>query len=85
MTTQYHLHAAHHLSDQVCQILHAYRGYWSRSVEAAVIDRQIVLTGSVSSYYHKQLAQESLRPVEGIDRIVNRLEVRTANRAVSAR
>jgi len=35
----------------------------------------VVLTGIVSSFYEKQLAQEILRRCEGVDHIDNRLEV----------
>ena len=33
------------------------------------------LRGQLSSYYLKQLAQESLRHMDGVDRIVNAVEV----------
>ena len=33
------------------------------------------LTGKVTSYYHKQLAQEVVRKFEGVKRIVNQVEV----------
>jgi len=36
---------------------------------------RIVLTGTVGSYYEKQVAQESLRDVPGIDSIDNSIEV----------
>lgn len=36
---------------------------------------RLVLRGVVSSFYEKQMAQESLRRVEGVDRIDNELEV----------
>jgi osmotically-inducible protein OsmY len=36
---------------------------------------RVVLRGVVSSYYQKQMAQEALRRLEGIDRIENQLEV----------
>jgi osmotically-inducible protein OsmY len=35
----------------------------------------VVLTGRVQSYFQKQMAQESLRRIEGVGRIVNNLEV----------
>jgi osmotically-inducible protein OsmY len=38
-------------------------------------DGRVVLRGVVSSYYHKQMAQEALRRLEGVDAIENRLEV----------
>ena len=36
---------------------------------------RVVLKGTVPSYFEKQMAQESLRPIEGICEIVNDLEV----------
>ncbi len=36
---------------------------------------RVTLHGTVGSYYHKQMAQESLRNVAGVAEIENRLEV----------
>lgn len=36
---------------------------------------RVVLRGVVSSYYQKQMAQEALRRVDGVDHIENQLEV----------
>ena len=36
---------------------------------------QIILKGRVDSYFEKQIAQETLRCVEGVNQIVNKLEV----------
>ena len=47
-----------------------------RRVRIQESDDLIVLRGTVSSYYFKQLAQESLRSVAEDRRIVNLLEVR---------
>ena len=35
----------------------------------------VVLQGRVRSYYQKQMAQEALRNLEGVERIVNDLQV----------
>ena len=35
----------------------------------------VILQGRVRSYYQKQMAQEALRKLEGVERIVNDLEV----------
>ena len=35
----------------------------------------VVLHGRVSSYYQKQVAQEALKRLEGIEQIINELEV----------
>lgn len=36
---------------------------------------RVVLRGTVSSYYQKQMAQEALRRLQGVDRIENHLVV----------
>jgi osmotically-inducible protein OsmY len=36
---------------------------------------RVVMHGVVHSYYHKQMAQEALRRLEGVDQVENRLEV----------
>ena len=36
---------------------------------------QVVLEGSVQSFFEKQMAQEALKQVEGVDSILNHLEV----------
>jgi hypothetical protein len=46
-----------------------------RSVECSFRDGRIVLRGEVPSYYHKQLAQESIRSAPHITQIVNHIEV----------
>jgi hypothetical protein len=46
-----------------------------RRVSVEETDTTIVLTGTVPSYYMKQLAQESALPLCGQRRLVNRIEV----------
>jgi hypothetical protein len=46
-----------------------------RRLIVTVNDIEIVITGKVSSYYMKQLAQEALRPTVGDRRLHNRVEV----------
>jgi osmotically-inducible protein OsmY len=36
---------------------------------------RVVLRGIVNSYFHKQMAQEAVRRVEGVDQVENQLEV----------
>jgi osmotically-inducible protein OsmY len=38
-------------------------------------DSQVIITGQVSSYYLKQMAQETVRPVLGARTLLNRVEV----------
>jgi hypothetical protein len=46
-----------------------------RSLRFEVHEDGVVLRGVVRSYYHKQLAQESLRSISGLSRVTNELEV----------
>lgn len=46
-----------------------------RNLSVELEQDAVVLTGTVGSYYHKQLAQESIRAIEGVARIRNEIEV----------
>lgn len=47
----------------------------SRRVHIDLQGGQVTLRGVVSSFYHKQMAQEIVRRIEGVERIENELEV----------
>lgn len=50
-----------------------------RGLSVRQSDAEVIISGCVSSYYLKQLAQEAVRPVLGGRRLVNRVTVcRTA-------
>jgi hypothetical protein len=46
-----------------------------RTVECSFRDGRMVLRGEVPSYYHKQLAQESIRNAPHVTQIINDIEV----------
>jgi hypothetical protein len=46
-----------------------------RQIRVDRSDNRIELTGTVRSFYHKQLAQESIRPVACGMQVVNRVDV----------
>ena len=46
-----------------------------RKLAVEETDSEVVLSGSVSSYYLKQLAQETVMPVRGPRQLVNRVLV----------
>jgi hypothetical protein len=46
-----------------------------RRLAVAASEEEVIITGRVSSYYLKQLAQEALRPSLGERRLVNLVEV----------
>jgi hypothetical protein len=47
-----------------------------RRLVVTTSENEVVITGRVSSYYLKQLAQESLRGSVGPRKLLNRVEVR---------
>ena len=47
-------------------------------VQFATRRGEVTLHGSVASFFHKQMAQEALRDLDGIDEIYNELEVMAA-------
>jgi hypothetical protein len=46
-----------------------------RRLVVTATEAEVVITGRVSSYYLKQLAQEAVRPALGRRRLLNRVEV----------
>jgi osmotically-inducible protein OsmY len=49
-----------------------------RKLRIELSEGRVTLHGTVKSYYHKQMAQESLRNMAGVAEIENRLEVKWA-------
>lgn len=47
-----------------------------RDLRVEVVDQSVLISGSVSSFYHKQLAQEAVRAVVDELAVVNSIEVR---------
>ena len=47
----------------------------SRNLRFEASEGRVTLRGQVNSWYQKQMAQESLLRLEGIDRVENQLEV----------
>ena len=65
-----------------CCVIASVRRSWSssgyavlRGIEGRFEDGVLVIRGSVSSYYYKQIAQELARRIDGVERIVNELTV----------
>ena len=75
MNNFYILHSAENLRERIHLTLTRDPYVRGRSVQFELIDRDVLLTGSVRSYYQKQMAQESLRGIEGLGRVVNELKV----------
>jgi osmotically-inducible protein OsmY len=47
----------------------------TRTLRCEAAEGHVVLRGTVRSYYQKQMAQEMLKTVDGVDTIENQLEV----------
>ena len=75
MSALYLVDGPHSLNDRVWHALKRQPHLPQRHVHFEVIDQDVILTGSVRTYYQKQMAQESLRSITGIRRIVNDLDV----------
>jgi hypothetical protein len=69
--------AATVLGSRACQLLRQSRIPALRRLDARETEQELVLTGSVASYYHKQLAQECVMPVLGPRQLRNHVKVVT--------
>ncbi len=65
------------LDDQVLTALEQSPFVSKRNLNFETQEGRVTLRGVVETYYQKQMAQESLRDVQGVDEISNELEVRT--------
>lgn len=48
-----------------------------RNLRFETSEGRVVLRGEVGTYYEKQMAQEAVRHVDGVDEIANKLQVRS--------
>ena len=72
------LHDAHdsrYLRDRIHLVLSRAPHLLGRPIQVEVVDHEVLLTGTVRSYFQKQMAQESLRHVPGLGAIRNQLAV----------
>ena len=63
------------LRDIVESVLARSTYFSGKNLRFEVHEYGLVLRGVVRSYYHKQLAQESLKSISGMPRIQNEIEV----------
>lgn len=62
--------------ERVAQRRLATTGYHSlKAIECLYQNNTLYLHGQVPTYYQKQLAQESTRALQGVDRVVNEIDV----------
>lgn len=77
MSQQRYVDSRHHLRDLVHTTLARSSYFTGTRLEVEVDEEQIVLKGVVRTYYQKQIAQESIRTIEGVTYIRNELQVLT--------
>ncbi len=63
------------LDDRVLTALERNPHVAGRNLRFETDQGRVVLRGTVRSYYQKQMAQEAVRHVDGVDEIANELEV----------
>lgn len=63
------------LDDRVHSALQRSPHLANRNLRFETEEGRVILRGVVPSYYQKQMAQEILRAVEGVEEIENQLEV----------
>lgn len=75
MNEQLLRHDSHELCEMIYWTLARNPGFQGRSLEVELHGNVVVLRGTVGSWYQKQLAQESLKPVVAGHELANELEV----------
>lgn len=75
MTLQHFEDSRHELSDLLSNALARNPYFANRNVRIELQEDEIVLKGSVTTYYLKQLAQESVRSLNSAEKIRNEIEV----------
>ena len=73
--SQHYIDHSHSLRDVVQAQLSRSPFITGRNLRVELIDDEVVLTGHVPTYYQKQMAQESLRGIDGVAQVRNELEV----------
>ncbi len=75
MSLQLFFDQGHDLAQLVHNVLMRNPHLSARHLEYEVRDQDVIVRGIVSSYYHKQLVQESIRAINGVETVHNDLEV----------
>jgi osmotically-inducible protein OsmY len=63
------------LATRISSIIREHPHLKRRNLRFETQEGRVVLRGTVGTYYQKQMAQEALRRLEGVERIENQLEV----------
>ena len=84
MSKTYIRHDTHDLCHRIHLVLAREPHLLGKAIRVEVIDREVLLTGSVRTFFQKQMAQESLRGIEGLGPIRNQLCVSSSVGELSA-
>ena len=71
----YFVDQSHHLKERIERTLLRHPELAQAAIKVVVHDQQLILEGVVHSYYHKQVAQESLKKLLPDYRIHNQMTV----------
>jgi osmotically-inducible protein OsmY len=63
------------LAEQVQFVLNRSPYIPARKLRVEAADGQVRIEGTVSSFFQKQMAQEVVRRMDGVERVVNQLQV----------
>ena len=66
------------LFDRICDAFTTNPHVPSQNVRFEAADGRVVLKGSVSTFFQKQMAQEAIRRIDGVQQIENLLQVNWA-------
>jgi osmotically-inducible protein OsmY len=66
------------LFERICNALTTNPHVPNHQVRVETMEGRVVLKGSVNSFFQKQMAQEAIRRIDGVERIENLLEVNWA-------
>jgi osmotically-inducible protein OsmY len=75
MTLRHYEDSRHDLSDLLSNALARNPYFANRNIRIELQEDEIILKGAVNTYYLKQLAQESVRSLNSVERIRNEIEV----------
>ena len=75
MPQQKFLDCEHSLSERIHGALGRSPYCWSKRIHFEMDHDYVVLKGVVRTYYQKQLAQESVRTIKGVQRVRNEIQV----------
>lgn len=75
MAPQIHIDGKHSLRELAHNSLVTNPYFFGQNIQTEVRGEDVILKGTVSTYYQKQLAQEMMFEIEGVHSVQNEIEV----------